>query len=392
MDKLTHGRPDGGTVKRALKSAGLALLFAALPCLPGALADSGAAAFAVVDSPASAAAFAPDESAGPLEKGNTQRLGQAEQTPVQAKPKAERQPEPPVGYRLCCFGSDAAYTCDMLAEDVTNTMQGYGDIVSYEVIGQSVQGRDIYALKVGSGETHVLITAGVHARENANTPMIMQGLFDFLGGAGDAQRDLLSKVTLVVVPLVNPDGYQYCLDTGESCKKTNINDVDLNRNFPCKYWNWGSRVKTGGNGYPGPYAASEPETQAVMALFDRYAFELAVDIHSRAREIICQKGGYKRRDISTGENPKALNKTSLALARYLRKQIKYRLVKETKVVRGEEGTLTDYAFTHGVPTVTFETLRYYKCRLASPEEIRREYAYFDWPRTLSRICDFAAGL
>ncbi len=297
----------------------------------------------------------------------------------------------PVDYRLNCFTSKKKkYTYNHLVSDITGTLLNYEGLVSNEVIGQSVQGKNIYALTVGRGPVYVLITAGVHARENANTPLIMQCLFDYLYAAttGDEPKaQILDQVTLIIVPLVNPDGYQYCVSKGNRSKKTNANNVDINRNFPCKYW--GSKVKKRGNYYPGPAPASEPETQTIMALFDRYNFTLAVDIHSRARTLICQKGGYTAEDLSTLEDPNRLNEISLSLARYLLEDIKYKQDNELYVKFGEEGTLTDYAFSRGVPTVTFETLKYKKNRLADPKEIQNEYKLFNWPNTLYKIAEFA---
>jgi hypothetical protein len=169
-----------------------------------------------------------------------------------------------------------------------------------------------------------------------------------------------------------------------------MNNVDINRNFPCKYW--GSKIKKAGNYYPGPYPASEPETQTIMALFDQYSFTLAVDIHSRGRQIICMKGGYTPDDIVNQEDPEALNAISLSLAQNLLADIKYKLIKELKVKMGEEGTLTDYAFSCGVPTITFETCRYKANRLPKASEIQKEYQFFNWPGTLYKIADFAANL
>jgi len=298
--------------------------------------------------------------------------------------------EAPAEYRLECFSAGGIYSFDMLEADIARMARNNPDIVSYETIGESVEGRSIYALAIGKGQTHVLITAGIHARETANTPLLMQCLFDFLYAyaAGGEYADILQKVTLIVVPLVNPDGYDECLTNQDAAKKTNAAGVDINRNFPCKYW--GGEKKTAGNGYPGPFAGSEPETQAVMALFDRYAFALAADIHSRGRKIFCIKCGYKTKDISTRENPSELNTASLALAQYLLEDIRYDLVKERQVKVGEGGTLTDYAFSRGVPTVTLETLKYKMNRLPRASEIQNEYAYFNWPLALFKLAEFAA--
>ncbi len=387
-DEPSQARTERKKIRTLLRSAGLALLFAALSLLPGA---------AVLNLSSAADVFTAD--AAPTQTVSAS-LEKPESIPVKvdsfAHETSEIQIQPemkPLDYRLPCFSSDELYTYDMLVADITGTFGNYEGIVKYDVIGKSVQGKDIYALTVGSGPIHVLVTAGVHARENANTPMVMQCLFDFLyaSAAGDEKKaQILDEVTLIIVPLVNPDGYQYCIENRNGKKKTNLNNVDINRNFPCKYW--GSKKKTPGNFYPGPYPGSEPETQAIMALFDQYAFAFAVDVHSRAREIICQKGGYTAEDLSTHEDPETLNAISISLARYLLEDINYDLVKELKVKFGEEGTLTDYAFTRGVPTITFETLKYRKNRLASPAEIQKEYAYFDWPDALYKIAAFAKDL
>lgn len=291
---------------------------------------------------------------------------------------------------LNVFTSNKKYSFNMFSKDVKENFQS--DICSYEVIGRSVRGRDIYALRVGTGQMKVLITAGVHARETANTPMVMQGLFDMLGAYqnGDSRvSEVLSRVTFIVVPLVNPDGYDECVRRNSGSKKTNARGVDLNRNFPFKYW--GSKKKKKGNGYPGPHPASEPETQAIMALIAAHDFTLAVDVHSRGRLFFCQKGGLTTEDIANGRNPDELNAVSLALAQTLGNHVNYRVVPETKVVFGEEGTLTDYAFSQGIPTVTFETLKSGARQPASAKLIRQEYAFINWPNVFCEIGLFAAG-
>lgn len=387
IDKPHRVQPEITKRYSLIKGAGLALLIAALLLLLETTTYGGVAGTAAVmavaeDSTVTASFDKPQMTEIPVE------LELTEYDVIESsEPKLQ-----PIDYRLACFNSNDPYTVDLLTKDIEETLQSYSSLVSYDVIGKSVQGKDIYALTVGHGPVYVLITAGVHARENANTPLIMQCLFDFLyaGVSGDEQKaQILNRVTLIVVPLVNPDGYDYCIENQNGRNKTNLSGVDINRNFPCKYW--GSRKKTSGNFYPGPYAGSEPETQAVMTLFDQYHFTLAVDIHSRGRDIICQKGGYTAEDISTHENPEELNTISITLARYLLHDIKYELVRELKVKKGEEGTLTDYAFSRGVPTITFETLKYRKNRLANPSEIQKEYGFFDWPNALYKIAEFAVN-
>ena len=69
---------------------------------------------------------------------------------------------------------------------------------------------------------------------------------------------------MVLVPIVNPDGYA-------AKTRTNASGVDLNRNFPAP--NFRVRSKSGSQ------ALSEPESQAIMELIDTYKPDRVVSIH-----------------------------------------------------------------------------------------------------------------
>ena len=62
-------------------------------------------------------------------------------------------------------------------------------------------------------------------------------------------------IDLYLVDSMNPDGVAHDV-------RHNANGVDLNRNFP---YNWGPIAEPGNWEYAGPSAASEPETQAMVA-------------------------------------------------------------------------------------------------------------------------------
>jgi murein tripeptide amidase MpaA len=62
------------------------------------------------------------------------------------------------------------------------------------------------------------------------------------------------NVDLWLLPAINPDGVALN-------QRHNVNQVDLNRNFPYK---WGLIAEPGNWEYSGPSAASEPETQAMV--------------------------------------------------------------------------------------------------------------------------------
>lgn len=120
--------------------------------------------------------------------------------------------------------------------------------VRREVIGHSVLGREIEAIRIGSG-IPVLIVGVIHGREEA----------------GLAITDLLEQMTPPqgiewwIIPNMNPDGVALNL-------RGNVNLVDLNRNFP---YRWAPLGTKGYWQYGGPRRASEPETKAVVALARR---------------------------------------------------------------------------------------------------------------------------
>lgn len=84
---------------------------------------------------------------------------------------------------------------------------------------------------------------------------------------------ILSKADIRFYPVVNVHGRQK-VEQGEWCKRTNENDVDLNRNWP-DHWGGGQ-----GETNSGPAALSEIETQALKTAAEAYRPHMFVTIHS----------------------------------------------------------------------------------------------------------------
>jgi hypothetical protein len=122
------------------------------------------------------------------------------------------------------------------------------------VIGESVQGRPIEVVRLGSGERWFVVLAAMHGAHECNTNQVAEGMIARL----TADPVLLPEgVTLFVAPLVNPDGC--ALNT-----RTNANGVDLNRNWAASDWTADAEGPGGviaGSG--GAFPFSEPETAAL---------------------------------------------------------------------------------------------------------------------------------
>jgi hypothetical protein len=187
------------------------------------------------------------------------------------------------------------------------------DIVKLEVLGRTIQGREIIALKVSKhartrrdgSRPSVLYSATQHAREWISTEVDRRTLHHFVDGyRNDSKiRDLLNKVELYFVPVANPDGYQYTFDHERLWRK-NLHDndadgaitgndgIDPNRNFN-EHWKYdeeGSSSIFSSQTYRGPSAASEAETQAMQGLINRVDPEMQANWHSYGPLILFPQG------------------------------------------------------------------------------------------------------
>jgi len=204
---------------------------------------------------------------------------------------------------------ELGYTYPELQEDLALLLETYGAHFSYESIGKSVDGREIYACVVGNPEAprKIMISGGIHGREYLSSLVVMKQIEHYLSNyqtgsyGGMSYEQMFEQFAFCVLPMINPDGIMLALCGIESVQtpevrenlekifadntrdgltsakhindyfaynwKSNANGVDLNRNFALSNW---SQVTTGilspcFRNYKGPSAASEPETQAVSA-------------------------------------------------------------------------------------------------------------------------------
>jgi hypothetical protein len=177
-------------------------------------------------------------------------------------------------------------------------------LVKLEVLGKTRQGREYIALKVTQGAREVadgtrpatLYAATHHAREWISTEVdrrLLNWYIDRWRANDRAVRQLLKDNELWFVLVHNPDGYQYTFDTERLWRKNlrdndgngtiNSNDgVDPNRNY-AEHWNYdneGSSSLFPSETYRGPAPESEAETKAMVSLFDKVHFRMAISYHS----------------------------------------------------------------------------------------------------------------
>jgi len=208
------------------------------------------------------------------------------------------------------------YSYARMESDLLELSLRYEGLIGVEVIGSSVEGRSIYAARLGRGEREIMINGSHHAYEHMTTNLNMKMLEEYALAAvegrviaGECVAGLLEIVSIVFVPMVNPDGVEL-VQGGGICElrivelegmnaagrcfrgwKANIRGVDLNRQYPA-LWD----TVRDDPGYPAPAnfrgesPLSEPESRALYELARESDFLTAVSYHSSGNVIFARLG------------------------------------------------------------------------------------------------------
>ena len=106
-----------------------------------------------------------------------------------------------------------------LIENLSNN-----NLFTVNLLGNSVQGREIYLISLGTGKIKVFLWSQMHGDEPTAT-MALFDIFNFFSDSTqfkDFKNEVLSKLTLYFIPMVNPDG-------AEVFERRNAFQIDINR-------------------------------------------------------------------------------------------------------------------------------------------------------------------
>ncbi|XP_071446834.1 carboxypeptidase B-like [Hetaerina americana] len=144
------------------------------------------------------------------------------------------------------------------------------DIAKVETVGKSFEGREMKGVKLSSGGTGkplVFVDGGIHAREWIASAMALYLIQEITEGSA---KDLLESVDWVILPLVNPDGYEYSRNEDRMWRKTrsvipseDCIGTDPNRNFDFHWMESGASDDPCSDIFAGEKAFSEPEARAL---------------------------------------------------------------------------------------------------------------------------------
>ena len=135
------------------------------------------------------------------------------------------------GFELMELGGYHNY--DTPTDELNIYAEAYPDICRLYTLGQSVQGRELWAVLITDNpdeeedELEFKYVSTIHGDEPVGTEMCLYFIDLLLTEYGTDERitSLIDGTAIWIVPLMNPDG----LELG---RRANANGYDLNRNFP----------------------------------------------------------------------------------------------------------------------------------------------------------------
>ena len=273
------------------------------------------------------------------------------------------------------------YTYEEMEEDIRALQARYPGLLRSEVTGTSADGRNLYLLSIGAENAphHILVHAGIHAREYSNPLLVMEQLeqcLDYYDNGrfmGMSYRELFANTAVHIIPMVNPDGiaisqfgeaalrspdlvgmvracYAYDVAAGRTQSpyegylarwKANARGVDLNKNFPFGFGVGVRAVQPSYAGYCGLLPFSEPESASLGAVTLRYQPSVIINYHSMGEVAYWDTSESRYTEINRG------------FSSYMLTLVPYRRMGSS----GATGSYLDWIYSGDSPvrSITFET-------------------------------------
>ena len=192
------------------------------------------------------------------------------------------------------YRSYQMYTDDLvMLRDKHRKLMRFDETTASLPRDRTVEGRPLHFVELGAkldATPVIMMEANIHACEwitGASTFFLIDWLLTNYGSDAGATF-LLDSYHLVIIPVANPDGYEYSRRSKDTRlwrknRRTvgGCHGVDLNRNFNA-FW---ASSEICSIEYPGSSAHSEPETRALESVFNhfqqRMVMYLAVHAYSQ---------------------------------------------------------------------------------------------------------------
>lgn len=179
-------------------------------------------------------------------------------------------------------------------------------------VGTTYEGRSILGVEITDDfnkDKPVIVFNGMHHARELMTTEVVMSIAEKLTEqhkVDDFVTSVLRDFLIVVIPQVNPDGNNLVYTRDNWWRKNawkNVRGstigVDLNRNYPIG-WDLcnGSSGRQSSQTYRGPSPSSEPETVAMLDLFEKYRPIANISYHAYSEMIIYPFGCRKQKNTA----------------------------------------------------------------------------------------------
>ncbi|KRZ68071.1 Carboxypeptidase A2, partial [Trichinella papuae] len=192
------------------------------------------------------------------------------------------------------FDLSEYHTYDEIIEYMKMISYQYPNWTKLISVGYSFEGRELLAIKIGTASSSFWIDAGIHSREwiSVSSAVFIIGQLVKQYSLDRNLRRLLSETSWIILPVFNPDGYEFTWNGDRLWRKSRSKyeiplfnpcvGVDLNRNFDMDFGGFGSSSNPCSNVYHGRHSFSEPETRAVMRYLSKMQDKIkaCISLHS----------------------------------------------------------------------------------------------------------------
>lgn len=170
----------------------------------------------------------------------------------------------------------------VLTAELQDMAAQHPDILRLHSAGQSAKGLDLWVMEVADFENpakapleqrEVLwVDGGTHANEYSGVMFVLHLLRWLAEGYGQNETAtwIVANRHTFIMPLLNPEGSM------NGIGRLNDNLVNINRNYPV---GWGDVDESPVVNNPGPYPASEAETQAIIGWWQRVRPDYMASVH-----------------------------------------------------------------------------------------------------------------
>ncbi|KAK6629015.1 hypothetical protein RUM43_002832 [Polyplax serrata] len=219
-----------------------------------------------------------------------------------------------------------------------------------EFIGKTTENRDMVLVKISSDHSAkkpiIFFEAGIHGREWLAPTSAMYMIDQLVHNI--TQRHVLDGIDFYIIPLSNPDGYEYSREYDRLWRKTRSKHngfygVDGNRNFDFHWKGEGASDLPQSEIYRGPTPFSEPETRHIRDVGKKYSKRINtfVSLHCFGPFIVYPWGYQVVEDIPQGD---LMDKMAREAAEAIRKfsGTNYRVGMSSKLLYDSPGGSDDY--------------------------------------------------